>query len=107
VFPTALRAFALARGGQRAEAEALLERILARQRDKYVPPTHPALVLHGLRRDEETLRQLHRALEVRDPALTFLGVDPKWDDLRSSPAFQAVVSRVNLLEVSNRAAGGR
>jgi hypothetical protein len=67
-----------------------------------VRPVHAALVLHGLDRDDAALERLNRAVEVRDPALTFLGVDPRWDGLRTAPAFQAVLSRVNLLEVSNQ-----
>jgi hypothetical protein len=39
--------------------------------------------------------------------MTFLGVDPKWDELRGSPSFQALLSRVNLLDVSNRVLGSR
>jgi tetratricopeptide (TPR) repeat protein len=105
VFPTALRAYALARAGRRAEAEATLERIRRHERETWVRPIHAALVLHGLGRDDEALQQLRRAVDVRDVGLTFLGVDPKWDELRTSPAFQAVLSRVNLLEASNRVLG--
>jgi hypothetical protein len=107
VFPSALRGYALARAGRRAEAEAILEGIHGRAREQYVKPVHVALVLHGLGRDDEALAQLRRAVEVRDVALTFLGVDPKWDELRGSPSFQAVLSRVNLLDVSNRVRAGR
>lgn len=107
VFPRALRGYALARAGRRAEAEAILDSIRILDRETYVPPTHVALVLHGLGRDEAALEQLGRAVEAHDPAVTFLGVDPKWDDLRGSPPFQALVARVNLLDVSNRATGGR
>jgi serine/threonine-protein kinase len=103
VFPSALRAYALARAGRRAEAEAALEQILSLKRQVYVRSAHVALVLHGLGRDDEALQELSKALEIRDPTLTFLGVDPKWDGLRASPAFQALMSRVNLLEVSTRA----
>jgi hypothetical protein len=46
-------------------------------------------------------------VDARDPALTFLGVDPKWDELRGLPSFQTLLSRVNLLEVSNRVPGRR
>jgi tetratricopeptide (TPR) repeat protein len=102
VFPSALRAYALARAGRRAEAEAALERIRRLERETRVRPANVALVLHGLGRDDEALHELGRAVDGRDPALTFLGVDPKWDELRSSPSFQALMSRVHLLEVSNR-----
>ena len=106
VFPSALRGYALARAGRRAEAEAILERIRGRARELYVKPTHVALVWHALGRDDEALAELRRAVEVRDVALTFLGVDPKWDELRGSRSFQAVLSRVNLLDVSNRVRAG-
>jgi tetratricopeptide (TPR) repeat protein len=107
VFPRALRGYALARAGRRAEAEAILHDIRSLERESYVPPTHVALILHGLGRDEEALEQLGRAVDVRDPALTFLGVDPKWDELRGSSSFQALLSQVNLLGVSNAVIGQR
>jgi tetratricopeptide (TPR) repeat protein len=102
VFPSALRGYALAKGGRRADGEAALERIRSLERETRVRPVHIALTLHGLGRDEEALHELSLAIEGRDPAVTFLGVDPKWDGLRTSPSFQALVSRVNLLDVSNR-----
>jgi hypothetical protein len=45
---------------------------------------------------------LGAAIEARDVFVSFLGVDPRWDELRDSPAFRAVLSRANLLEVSDR-----
>jgi tetratricopeptide (TPR) repeat protein len=107
VFPTALRGYALARSGRRREAEAALAWIRRRERERYVRPAHAALLLHGLGRDEEALKELARAVHVRDVGLTFLGVDPKWDELRGSPGFQAVLSRANLLDVSNRVRASR
>jgi tetratricopeptide (TPR) repeat protein len=107
VFPSALRAYALAQAGRRAEAEAALERIRRLAHETRVRPHHVALVLHGLGRDSEALHELSRAVDGRDPAVTFLGVDPKWDELRASPVFQALLSRANLLEVSSRVLGGR
>jgi serine/threonine protein kinase/TolB-like protein len=107
VFPSALRAYALAKAGRREEAEAALAQIRSLESRMYVRKVHVGLVLHGLGRDEESLQVLHEAVESRDPALTFLGVDPKWDELRASPSFQALLARVNLLEVSNRVLAGR
>ena len=85
----------------------MLNGILRQERDMYVVPLQIALVLHALGRDDEALQQLRRGVDARDPSMTFLGVDPKWDALRSSPAFQAVLSRVNLLDVSNHVLGRR
>jgi eukaryotic-like serine/threonine-protein kinase len=106
VFPSALRAYALAKAGRRAEAEAALERIRRLEAETRARPHHVALVLHGLGRDREALHELSRAVDGRDPAVTFLGVDPRWDELRASPVFQALLSRANLLEVSNRVLDG-
>jgi len=44
VFPSALRAYALARAGRRAEAEAALEGIRRLERETRVRPVHVALV---------------------------------------------------------------
>jgi serine/threonine-protein kinase len=106
VFPSALRAYALAKGGQRAEAEAALEHIRRLEAETRVPPLHFALALNGLGRHGEALQELSRAVDGRDPGVTFLGVDPKWDDFRASPVFQALIARANLLEVSNRVLDG-
>jgi TolB-like protein/tetratricopeptide (TPR) repeat protein len=107
VFPSALRGYALAKAGRRAEGEAVLERIRRQERETRVRPVHVALVLQGLGRDDEALHELSRAVDGRDPSVTFLGVDPKWDDLRTSPSFQALLSRANLLEVSSRVLASR
>ncbi len=102
VFSNALRGYALAKANRRPEAETVLAQILSQARVSYVKPVHIALVLHGLGRDDEALAQLYRAIDIRDPTVTFLGVDPKWDGLRASPSFKDVLARANLLEVSNR-----
>jgi tetratricopeptide (TPR) repeat protein len=107
VFHSALQGYALAKAGRRAEAEAVLQRIRRQEHETYVPPHDIALVLHALGRDDEALEQLSRAVDVRDVRLVFLGTDPKWDELRGSPSFQALLSRVNLLDVSNRVLGRR
>ena len=46
--------------------------------------------------------QVKTILVARSVSVTFLGVDPRWDDLRDLPAFQDVLSSANLLDVSNR-----
>jgi tetratricopeptide (TPR) repeat protein len=105
LFPSALRAYALARSGRRDEAEAALARLRRIEAEIRVRPLHLALVLHGLGRDTEALHELARAVDGRDPGVTFLGVDPRWDGLRDAPPFQALMARAHLLEVSNRTLG--
>jgi tetratricopeptide (TPR) repeat protein len=42
----------------------------------------------------EALEYLERALEVRDPNMPYIIVDPIFDDLRNEPRFRAVLDRV-------------
>jgi tetratricopeptide (TPR) repeat protein/TolB-like protein len=93
--PLAMKGYALVRMGRRREAEALIERIRAER-------SSSAILLHALGRDDEAVAQLRAAVAERSVSVTFLGVDPRWDDLRDLPAFQDIVSSANLLEVSNR-----
>jgi tetratricopeptide (TPR) repeat protein len=101
-FPLALKGYALARLGRRAAAEAVLAALRAQARDSYVPPHHEALLLHALGQDPEALARLRAAVDERDVFVTWLGVDPKWDDLRRTPGFRDVLQAVHLLEVSDR-----
>jgi tetratricopeptide (TPR) repeat protein len=96
----ALRGYALAKLGRQKEAEMILAQLRAAGRKRYVPPHHEALLLHALGRNAEALEQLREAVAARDVFVTFLGVDPKWDDLRGTPAFTTLLSRANLLDVS-------
>ena len=94
--PLAMKGYALVRMGRRREAEALIEKIRADR-------SSPAILLHALGRNDEALAQLRAAVAARSVSVTFLGVDPRWDDLRDSPGFQDVLSSANLLDVSRRA----
>jgi len=103
----ALKGYALGRSGRHAEAEIMLAHLRNEARndtagEAYVTPYGEALILHAMRRDHEALERLTAAVDRREHRVTFLGVDPKWDALRSWPEFRALLSRVNLLEVSER-----
>ena len=93
--PLAMKGYALVRMGRRQDAEAMLEKIRADR-------SSPAILLHALGRTDEALAQLRAAVAERSVSVTFLGVDPRWDELRDSPGFQDVLSSANLLDVSRR-----
>jgi hypothetical protein len=93
--PLEMKGVALAHLGRDGEAQAVLAELEARQRNR-------AVVLHALGRDQEALTELARAIDARDMAATFLGVDPRWDALRPNPTFESLLSRVGLLEASHR-----
>ena len=60
------------------------------------PPYNIALVYNGLDMREETLDWLGRGYRQRDPKMTFLKVDRKWNNLRSDPRFADLVRKVGL-----------
>jgi len=90
----AFSAIALARLGRKDEARAILESLSAAARDRYVPPTHLALIETALGDRDQAFAHLEAAVEVRDARLALLKIDPKWNDLRSDPRFAALLHRM-------------
>jgi len=84
---TSFKAYVLARNGHRAEAERLVNELIATGKSRFVPPYNVALAYAGLGNSEAALDWLNRAYEVRDVRMIFLPVDAKWNDLRSHPRF--------------------
>jgi len=83
--------------GRMAEARELLEELTKRRLLSYVPATALATVYGGLGEREETLEWVARAVEERDPVtVTSLKISPHYDRLRSHPAFQALLRKMNL-----------
>ena len=92
--PIAFLGYALAKSGKQAEARTVLEELLKRSAEHYVPPYHIALVYNGLGQRAEALAWLERGYRERDPKMVFLKVEPKWNNLRDDPRFQDLVRRV-------------
>lgn len=83
--------------GQRAEAERTLRELKAISVERYVPPYNLAVLYQGLGNSTEALKWLETAYEDRDVHMVFLGVDPKWNSLRTHPRFISLLKRMNLL----------
>jgi hypothetical protein len=79
---------------RRAEARAELAALLKLSAERYVPPYNVAMIYNGLGERDETLAWLERAVEQRDPRMTSLKVEPKWNNLRADPRFQDLLRRV-------------
>ncbi len=73
-----------------------MHELLAISKDRYVPPYNIALVYQGLGNTPETVRWLEKAYEEKDVRMIWLGVDPKWDTLRSDPRFISILKRMGL-----------
>jgi TolB-like protein/Tfp pilus assembly protein PilF len=90
----AYEGWALARMGRKDETRTVLEKLLKLSKERFVPPTHIALLYNALGDREETYKWLERGIEQRDPKMTFLKVEPKWSNLRGDPPFQEIMKRV-------------
>jgi TolB-like protein/Flp pilus assembly protein TadD len=88
--------YAYGAAGRRAEALDIVEKLKARSRERYVPPATVAIVFSGLGEADQALTWLEKANEERDPWVTGLKVDPRFDSLRSDPRFQDLLRRVGL-----------
>jgi serine/threonine-protein kinase len=85
------------RAGRTAEARQLLDELTARRRSTYVPASAFAFVHGGLGERDGSLEWIARGIEERDPALvTSLKISPSYDPLRSHPAYQALLRKMNL-----------
>jgi len=88
---------AYGQAGRTAEARQILEELTARRRMAYVPASALAVVYSGLGERETTMEWITKGIEERDPILvTPLKVAPNYDPLRSQPAFQALLRKMNL-----------
>ena len=90
-----IEVYALAKMGNRAEAETVLGEMLQISKTRGMPATHIAIAYNGLGDSESALEWLEKGFAERDPKMAFLKVDPKWNDLRSSPRFIELIKRMN------------
>ncbi len=94
--PVALLCYALVKSGKPAEAREELEKLLNLSKERYVSPYQIALIYNGLGERDKTFAWLERGFEQRDPRMTFLKVEPKWNNLRAEPQFAGLMRRMNL-----------
>lgn len=89
-------AYALAKSGNQGKAQAELEELLRLSTTRYVPPYRIAMIYNALGQRDNALAWLEKAYEQRDPQTTFLGVEPKWNNLRNEPRFVQLIKRMKL-----------
>lgn len=83
------------RRGDRAAARNRLQALEARARERWVPPTDLVIARLACGVDG-ALDGLDLAYAERDPRLSFLGVDPKWDALAADPRVVAMRRQMRL-----------
>jgi tetratricopeptide (TPR) repeat protein len=82
--------------GSQAEAQKILNELLARSKRDYFPAWAIATVYIGLGDKDRALQWLGKAVEERGEYVVWLKTDPLYDPLRSDPRFQDLLRRLNL-----------
>jgi DNA-binding winged helix-turn-helix (wHTH) protein/Tfp pilus assembly protein PilF len=85
---------AWAQAGEIVLAEETLCRLQQLSAKRYVSPYWHAIVYAGLRQVLRAIEWLEAAYQQRDVWLTWLGVDPRFDELRTVPGFQSILQRM-------------
>ena len=89
-------AYAYAKMGRRAEAEAVLNKWKAREKTRYVSNYWLAVGYGALGEKDEAFAELEKAYQAHDWFLQRLKVDPFMDSLRGDPRFNDLVKRIGL-----------
>lgn len=88
---------ALAMAGQSDEAAAILDELKQRSIRQYVSPYDVAIVYAGLGDRSGVIEWLERAYEGRASWLSFIGIEPIFDDVRSDSRFADLLRRIGLI----------
>ena len=87
---------ALALGGKKAEAERVINRLLALSKDHFVSSYDVACIYAGLNDHDQAIEWLGKALQERSDFLVYLKVDPRFDSLHEDPRFKKIAQTVGL-----------
>jgi TolB-like protein/tRNA A-37 threonylcarbamoyl transferase component Bud32/Flp pilus assembly protein TadD len=71
-----------------------LEGLKEVSKERYVPPYNVAQIYARLEDKPQTLSWLEQAFHERDTQLTYMKVDPAFDQIRSDPRFQQLLQRM-------------
>lgn len=80
--------------GRHEEAREILDVLLRRSRESFVPPMYVALVYLGLGQRDHALEWLEKALRIHDPGLVYLRIKPGFEALYDDPRFIEILARV-------------
>ena len=85
-----------AKSGRADDARQLLQEMIQRRDTSYVPAYDLAIINAGLGERDEAFAWLGEACDERSTWLTYSRLDPRLDDLRGDPRFEALLRRVGL-----------
>ncbi|HYL86634.1 MAG TPA: tetratricopeptide repeat protein [Candidatus Angelobacter sp.] len=88
--------YVYAKLGRKSDAEKVLNELRVESQRKYVSGFFVSWVCIGLGKNEEALQWLERAYQQNDYQLSWIGVVPVFDPLRSDPRFKDLLRRIGL-----------
>jgi len=91
----ALEGWSYAKLGDKDKARAALKQLEQISANRYVPSYFPALIHNALGETDAALSLLEKGLAARDVRMTFLKVDPKWNNLHNEPRFTALLEAMH------------
>jgi eukaryotic-like serine/threonine-protein kinase len=89
---------AYAVSGKKDQAIAVLNELRQLSNQRYISPFHLALIHTGLGEKDAAIEWLNTAYNERSERLVWIGVDPRFDVLRSDVRFKDLLSRIGLPE---------
>ena len=88
-------ASAHAASGEHEKARKIIAEIQELSRRRYVSPYLLAIVYANLNDTEKVLELLEKAWEIRDGRLSWLGIEPQFDQIRNEPRFKKILRETN------------
>ena len=88
--------YCYARLGRHEDALGILRQMEGPPLEKWVSHLNPALVYAGLQDVHQAMAHLEEAFRTRCRQLAWVNIDPRFDSLRGQPAFEQLISRLNL-----------
>jgi TolB-like protein/Flp pilus assembly protein TadD len=93
--PATQLGYALAKSGNRQQAQATLAKLKLLAAENYVPAYSFAMIYNGLGEADEALNYLEKSFEEREVQMSFVKIDTRWDEFRSEPRFVDLMRRMN------------
>jgi len=89
-------AYCLAAGSREAEARQILRYLEQRAQSGFVPTYNVAVIQVALGENDAALQYLQQSYEQGDWAILVLACEPRWDPLRNTPPFRALLTKLAL-----------
>jgi eukaryotic-like serine/threonine-protein kinase len=82
--------------GRKSDARTVLDELKQTSGKEYLPATSIALIYAGLGEKDQAFVWLDKAYEERAFQMQWIGIEPRWDSLRSDPRFEDLLRRMGL-----------